>query len=149
MILPLRKRHLFTWATLAVLLPVGFVSAYLVIPKPVADRVEYFGQATPLEKVLGTGDDEFFLVNYRSSIDDSIKQVEIVIKKPLSKPFALAYLSVIPEPATVEGLMLLGKLGSKGVYRFNLNQPVIISGNFYIVFFDFIKKEKFHSLKIQ
>ena len=39
MIKPLRKRHVQIWYALAVLIPLGIIGAWLVVPEPVKDRL--------------------------------------------------------------------------------------------------------------
>lgn len=134
---------------LGILLPVGFVSAYLAIPKPVADKIENYSRIEPYEKIVNSASDEFFHANFRQTPDGAILQIEIFIKKPLTVPSAVVYLSNAPEPPGLESLKLLGALGSKGVYRFNFLHDLDLSTGYYLLFYDFIKKEKFHSLKIQ
>jgi len=147
MITPHRERHLLIWAILAVLLPAGVVAAYLAIPKKAIDRVPVVEQAPALENVITSADDEYFHVNYRGSTE-GMKQLEVIIKMPLTIPSALVYISET-EAFNPNDALLAGELDSKGVYRFALPAGYEGGEHFTIVFYDFIKKKTFRSLNIQ
>lgn len=135
------------WAILAVLLPAGFVAAYLAIPQKAIDRVPAVAQVPALENILASADDAHFHVKYRSSSSGE-KQLEVIIKMPLTIPSALVYISST-DSFNPENALLAGELDSKGVYRFALPAGYAGGEHFTVVFYDFIKKKTFHSLNVE
>lgn len=113
----LRKTHRYTWFALAVLLPLGWVSAILVIPGPVCQDPSRAPQPEALSELLGTKQSGHFLVNWRSDHSKTRHQVEILITKPLETPNA-----VVRIVADDQGDPLPGLLGSRGLYRFDLDR---------------------------
>lgn len=134
----LRKRHLLIWCFLAILLPLGFVSAYLAIPEKVIDNTETRKIDEPLPKIFMSKDSEFLKINIRKTINQKKQQLEIIIKKPLEAPCNLVYFS---NSEFIENGVLLGILSSKGVYRFDLTNQEPIKNKASVFIYDNIKKQ--------
>lgn len=114
----LRKTHRYTWFVLAVLLPLGWVSAILVIPGPVCQEPARAPQPEALSELRSTRQSARFLVNWRSDPSTGRRQVEVLITKPLESPNAVVRAAVAGRADR-----MLGLLGSKGLYRFDLGSP--------------------------
>jgi hypothetical protein len=115
--LVLRRRHRQIWIGMALVLPVLFGLAIVVIPEPpVNDTI-----AEHLEPALGEAlksvDTEYLFFQLRAD-STGHKQLEITVKKPLQAPAATL---------SANG-QIIGVLSSKGIYRFPLaqNLPVQI-----------------------
>lgn len=132
----LRKRHLHIWVILALLLPLGFIWAYQVIPST---------ESSP--SLLPTGSslsDELFLVSLTAGSNKAPK-LEISIQQPLSTPSTLVYLTSKSSPE-IEQAILIGALGPKGVYHFDL--PRQIPDDPLILFYDAINQQMYHQIAI-
>jgi len=144
MIKPLRKRHKHIWILLAVLLPAGFISAYLVIPDQVLNNTELspVKQPSAFSDVIFTVDDEYLLLNVRQ--ENGKKQIEIVIKQPLTRASTILYLSDEINP-DIKQALLLGAIGTRAVYRFDM-----YNGKQYefLLLYDSIKRELYRTLKL-
>jgi hypothetical protein len=76
MIKPLRRKHLQIWTGIAVLLPVGMVCAWLVVPKPVKDHLWQPASAVTLPVILKSMKRENYTVSLRTNNDHSSLQLE-------------------------------------------------------------------------
>lgn len=123
MIKPLRKRHLQVWTVIAVLLPVGMVCAWLVVPKPVKDHLWQPSSAVALPVILKSRDSESYKANLRSSADHSALQLEWINRSALTSPSAIIYeLSPADTNQNIENADLIGRIDSRGVYYFALKK---------------------------
>ena len=129
--LKLQKRHRLIWVLLAILLPIGFVSAYLVIPSPTTQPYK----ATVSEAVIG--EDNLASVHYNSTTSS----LQVVLKKALTTPSTTLFLS---NDETITNATLIGSLSSKKAYAFSL--PKALS-NTHLLFYDGIKQEVYHHIK--
>ena len=143
MIRTLRKRHLYTWLILAVLLPVGFFAAYSVIPKvePVDQRVQYFDQ-----KVIGPiiaeadGNNDAIGISIRSTKDKKLKQLEVEVRTPIASPSAFIYVSN-RKTESIEEAQIVGALGTKGRHFITLDATISAQSIQTILIYDKIKNE--------
>lgn len=123
MIKPLRKRHLQTWTGIAVLLPVGMICAWLVVPKPVKDHLWQPAPTVALPVIIKSVKKENYTVNLRTSNDRSSIQLEWINQFAPTSPSALIYeLSQSDTSQQIENADLIGRLDSKGVYHFALKK---------------------------
>ena len=121
MIKSLRKRHLQIWLTLAVLLPVGIVSAWLAVPQPVKEHLLQPASAQALPIMLKTTEKPNYTVNLRSSADTSSLQLEWINKSASTAPSAIIY--KIPEQnSKIEQAEIIGRIDSRGIYHFPLKK---------------------------
>ena len=103
MILAQRKRHLYTWVVLGLLLPLGFGLSWQVIPQ---DKIEI-----PAKHM------EFISVEYSHHGGDAI--LEIQIRKPLAAPGLLVLLGK-KSNSHPESAILIGQINGMGLYKFQL-----------------------------
>ena len=146
----LRKRHLRMWIVLAFLLPVGFISAFLEKPLPVRDQAPGPRLAEAFETIDRSAEDDDIKANLRSEVisveADSITaeasryQVEIILKQPLTSPSTQVYLGLEEGNESVENKLLLGNLGPRGIYRFELKDLPEVPEKLFLIFHDGIKE---------
>ena len=67
MIKPLRKRHVQIWTGIAILLPVGMICAWLVVPKPVKDHLWQPASTVALPVIIKSVTKENYSVNLRTN----------------------------------------------------------------------------------
>jgi hypothetical protein len=123
MIKPLRKRHVQIWYTLAVFIPIGIISAWLVVPKPVRDHLLNPVPASALPVIIKTVSTDNYTVSLRRAADWSAMQLEWINQSPLTAPSALIY-ETRPgqELRGPEGAALIGRINSRGSYHFPLEK---------------------------
>ncbi|MEZ4775531.1 MAG: hypothetical protein R3D00_20265 [Bacteroidia bacterium] len=147
----LRKRHLYTWAILGILVPVGFYMAILVIPKIQPGKVVPNLQPQPLEDLVRSVSGAAISAHLRAqtqsivkpgtdmglpAMEDTYFQLELLIHQPLRTPSALVYLALEPGSTSVEGKLLIGRLGATGAYRFNLDNLPDPPEKMYLLIYD-------------
>ncbi len=109
----LRKIHRYTWFSLAILLPIGWLAAIWAIPGEVWQTPVRVEQPAALPFILQSKESGDFVINLRQDSAGERRQIEIFIKKPLTSPNTTV---------TVEGQeKTLGLLGTRGVYHFDLD----------------------------
>jgi len=145
MIRPLRKRHLQIWSVLAVLIPIGIISALIVRPKPARDVLlqPTFSEALPI--VIKTVEKENYTVSLRGN-DQTATQLEWINKSVLAFPTAVIYKatgSFSPEKSE-----LIGRIEARGNYHFALKPDSASSSNRFILY-DFIHQQILDSINFQ
>ena len=138
MIKILRKRHLQIWTAWAFLLPIGIIAAWIVVPKPVTDRLFQPSNSVALPKIIGTVKKEDYTINLRESEDQSVMQLEWINQTSLTSPSALIYEVQSAHDEVKEGSgELIGRIDNKGIYHFTLAME---SGkkDFHFVLYDII-----------
>lgn len=148
MIRSLRKRHLLTWALLAILLPIGFITAFWAIPQEqsIAQELQ-FDVPEAFSTLLQSNETENLKVQLRESPSNRLKQVEIEVKQPLGRTSALVYLADSNIQTAEEG-QLLNQLGAVGVYRITLDSTLSAQTAFHFLFYDKIKGEVFDKIQL-
>lgn len=123
MIKPLRKRHLQIWTGIAVLLPVGMICAWLVVPKPVKDHLWQPASTPALPVILKSLNRENYTVSLRTNNDSSALQLEWINQSALTSPSAIIYkLSTSDGSQHIENADLIGRIDSRGIYHFALKK---------------------------
>ena len=123
MIKPLRKKHLQIWTGIAVLLPVGMICAWLVVPKPVKDHLWQPASTLALPVIIKSVNKENYIVNLRSNNNRSAIQLEWINQSALTSPSAIIYeLSPTEKEQPIENADLIGRIDSRGVYHFALKK---------------------------
>lgn len=142
----LRKRHFRTWMALAVLIPVGFVWAFISIPPspPSTSFAKHPAQPTQLEKLVKEADHQHLKINLREDRTGTKRQLEIIVKAPLNHPSTWVYLGTDSE-VSIEGKKLVGILANQGVYRFPIDAQPDFSN---IILYDAIKKESWTVIEL-
>jgi hypothetical protein len=119
----LRKKHLQIWTGIAVLLPVGMICAWLVVPKPVKDHLWQPASTLALHVIIKSVNKENYTVNLRSNNDRSAIQLEWINQSALTSPSAIIYeLSPTEKEQPIENADLIGRIDSRGVYHFALKK---------------------------
>jgi hypothetical protein len=119
----LRKKHLQIWTGIAVLLPVGMICAWLVVPKPVKDHLWQPASTVALPVIIKSVNKENYIVNLRSSNNRSAIQLEWINQSALTSPSAIIYeLSPTEKEQHIENADLIGRIDSRGVYHFALKK---------------------------
>jgi hypothetical protein len=148
MISQLRKRHLTIWMALAVLLPIGFIAAILSIPTP-ATMAQLASSVPPaLPTVLASGETPELKLNRRTA-NQPDQQLEVIIKQPLTHASALVYLSEEGKAMGKRPGTLLGRLGSKGVYRFAVPAVLSTEKTWKVILYDALKDQRIQTILLQ
>lgn len=148
MIYQLRKRHRYTWSILAVLLPLGFVLAFLTIPEQKMDSKNLgFGQPEALVDVVKRVEGRLINANIRKTANQPQVQLEIMVMHPIKSPAATVHLSDRPVESDADG-QFIGQLGPKGVYRFNLDSVQSQYSSFYLLIYDPIKDQPIERISL-
>lgn len=143
----LRVWHRRIWYTWAVLLPVAFAAAVYWIPRQVSTTGRGEEIAAPLPVVVKFSESDLVLVNLRDSTQVAPgTQLEVKLKKPLTIPSSLVYVSSLSNGAP-EGWRLLGQLGPKEVYRFDLSS-INPADVLYVILYDPVRKRIFQTIKL-
>ncbi len=139
MIKPLRKRHLQIWTVLAFLIPLGIISAYIVVPKQALDKLlqQDITTALPVEVKKTTGKD--YTAFLRSSNDQKNYQLQVNINKESTTASSLIYQLSKGEKE------LIGRVATKGSYFFSIKAD---SENKYsFIVYDIIHQQTIDTLK--
>ena len=123
MIRALRKRHLQIWCSLAILIPLGIISAWLVVPKPVKDNLLNPVHSNALPVLIKTVTKDDYTVSLRRKEDWSALQLEWINHSPITAPSAIIY-EIYPEKGIngPEGADLIGRIDFRGTYHFPLEK---------------------------
>jgi hypothetical protein len=144
MIKPLRKRHLQIWSVLAVLIPVGIVSAIIVRPKPVTNTLLQPTIAEALPIVIKTVEKENYTVSLRGN-DQTPVQLEWINKSVLTFPTAVIYkTNGTFSPGHSD---LIGRIEARGTYHFALKPDS--TNNYRFILYDFIHQQKIDSIEFK
>jgi hypothetical protein len=123
MIKPLRKRHVQIWCTLAVLIPLGIISAWLVVPAPVKDKLLNPVPSEAFHLLIKSISKDTYTVSLRRMEDSSALQLEWINHSVLTAPSAIIY-EIYPQKGItgVEGAALIGRIDARGTYHFPLEK---------------------------
>jgi len=147
MIKPLRKRHLQIWMTLAVLLPVGIVFAWLVIPNQPSVKLLQAPATELLPVVKRTADRENYIITLRSNEENTKWQLEWRNKTILTVPSAVIY-KVNESNDDMTNWVLIGRIETKGRYIFQLEPDSNPQKQLKLVLYDFIHEQKIDSINL-
>lgn len=150
MVPELRKRHRWMWLILTILLPMGFITAYSLIPQipePISKNLPAL-KPSPLSKIQSIHQIPQFDVSLREDNNMGLKQIEVVVKTPSNRPSTHLYLSDKSSKG-IERAQFLGVLGSKGIYRFNLNPAMTYQNALVVLFYDKIADEIFEEVQLE
>jgi hypothetical protein len=140
MIKPHRKRHLQVWLLLAVLIPAGIISAYMVVPKPVNDKLLQEDRTEPLPVIINKFEGKDFRLFLRSSPDRKNYQLQWSSLKESAQPSLLIYKEVNGEKE------LIGRIGSAGNYFFPLKEDP--AGGYKLILYDIIQQKTTAVIKL-
>jgi len=145
MMKPLRKRHRQIWIAWAVLLPIGIVFAWLVIPNQQQVNLITPETVTILPDIISTADKPDYRVNIRTDKEKVKWQMEWQSKSVLTVPSAVIY-RVLDANPDITKEQLIGRIESRRDYVFNL--PIDSAGYppLYLILYDFIHEKKIDSI---
>ncbi len=127
---PLRKRHLQIWIMLAVLVPAGIISGYMVVPEEVINKSLPGEMTGALPIVVNKAETKNYSVYLRSSADKKNYQLQWINTKVSEQPSSLVYEERNGERE------LIGRVESTGTYFFPLKAD---PGNAYhFILYDII-----------
>ncbi|MEO6229080.1 MAG: hypothetical protein ABJB11_07255 [Ferruginibacter sp.] len=143
MIKTLRKRHLQTWRLLAVLLPLGIISAYLVVPNPAVNQLLQPASVAALPVVLKSVKKDAYVINLRSNSNRTQFQLEWQNKIASVLPSSLIYKVSKPQNE------LIGRIDNRGIFRFALpSDSSVTLKDFQIIIHDIIHNQTTDTIKI-
>ncbi len=131
MTLTLRKIHRYIWFAFALLLPLGWLAAIWALPETIWQTPVHLNQLPQLPRLLQSRESGDFVINLRQDSLEQYRQIEIFIKKPQVNPSTVVILETI-DPTKGKQEQLLGLLGSRGAWRFNLDSLTAQQPNFKI-----------------
>ncbi len=140
MMKPLRKRHLQIWTALAVLLPVGIVISWLVIPNPIpvkklsAPHVELF------PRILAEKNNAQYCVSIRTNEDKTQWQLAWTNKLALTVPSAVIY-QVGVSRDDLSNAQLIGRIETREQYVFPLKMGPAQNNKLHFLLYDFIHEK--------
>ncbi len=116
----LRKAHRYIWFSFAILLPIGWLAAIWAIPGEVWQTPVRAERPAALPLILQSKESGDFVINLREDSTGERRQIEIFIKKPLTNPNTTV--TVDDGRQTADGQQTtLGLIGTRGIYRFDLD----------------------------
>ncbi|HLK27641.1 MAG TPA: hypothetical protein VKT28_03615 [Puia sp.] len=136
MIKPLRKRHLQIWIALSVLLPVGIISAWLVVPQQVKDRLLQPKTTSEFPILIKNVKQRNPFIAIRSNADTSALQLEWSMRTELTYPSALIY-QVSDSNKQIEDGNIIGRIDVRGTYYFALKKDSAVK-DFHFIVYDII-----------
>ena len=150
MVPELRKRHKWMWLILTILLPMGFITAYSLIPQSqeVINEQLPASKPIPLSKIASIQNTPQFDVSLREDANLGMKQVEVIVKERLNRPSTHLYLSD-KSSREINDAQFLGVLGAQGAYRFNLNPAATYPNAFVVLFYDKIEGKIYEEVQLK
>jgi ABC-type microcin C transport system permease subunit YejE len=139
MIKLLRKKHYQIWATLAVLLPAGIISAYIAVPKQAVGILLQQDKIEALPVVINKVEKNKYTVVLRSTDDKSNYQLQWINKKEFVLPSSLIYKISNTENE------LIGRIAGEGDYLFSL--PKGSTDMYSFILYDIIHRQAIDSIK--
>ncbi|MGG9960611.1 hypothetical protein [Ferruginibacter sp. SUN106] len=138
MIKPLRRRHLQIWSLLAILIPAGIISAYIVVPEKVLSKLIEENKAAALPVEIKKLQRKNYVAFLRSSTDRKNYQLQISIISESTTPSSLIY------QIHKNDKELIGRTATKGSYYFPLKADSTGSYNFLL--YDIIHQQNIDTL---
>jgi len=148
MMKPLRKRHLQIWILLAILLPVGIVTAWVSIPQQAKEKLLQPLSAKDLPVTLKTfySRDSYEVV-LQTNADTSEFQLEWLNKQTLTYPTATIYKMPLHDTDITHG-KLVGRIEARGNYYFKVDSTFNTKkdSTYQLLLYDFIHKQIIDSI---
>ncbi len=148
MIRPLRKRHLYIWVLLAILVPVIFGAvAFSDHSQPANENWHSQSKKQPQEQVLFQGEEEGVILKVLQVSGSPLRKLEFELWEPLTGTSALVYW--VPQgEIVIEKGILLGQVGPRGVYTFPLDSIMSQQTKGAVALYDNIKKNKLRDFSV-
>lgn len=139
-----RKKHLLAWSILLILLPVGILLSWLVIPNQQPVKLLEADNTDPLPVIEQTVDLPGYSIHLRKDEHSKEKQIEWINKKVLNVPSAVIY-QARDTAFDIAKSKLIGRIETSGKYLF----PVELSNETgrQFILYDFIHQvviDRFH-----
>lgn len=139
----LRHHHRQIWLILAVLLPIGIVLTWLVIPNQMPVKLLQHQKDVLLPVIVNTRDMTRYRVTLRSTIAQSKWQLEWENKQVLDIPSAVIYKRTPDSPDKFDPAKaaIIGRIEARGNYVFPIPGKPDINLPMNLVLFDFIHEQ--------
>jgi hypothetical protein len=147
MIKPLRKRHLQVWIVLAVVLPIGVLVSWLVIPNQKAVKLLQPSEHSLLPVIWKSKDLLKYQVTIRTDSKNEQWQLEWINKMVLQVPSAVIYRANGAVDITKNEL--IGRIETRGRYTFPLRRIAGKEQPIEFILYDFIHQQLIDSIKFQ
>jgi hypothetical protein len=146
----LRKGHRMVWMAWAVLLPVGILFSWLVIPGQPPVKLLENEPAPLLPVIIQTSTSPEYTINLRSDADSSEWQLEWINKRILKVPSAVIY-QLRGENASFRpgNSELIGRIEAQGRYVFSLANGSPPGKQIDLVLYDFIHNNIIANIQLQ
>ena len=144
MIIQLRRRHYYTWLSIAVLLPIGFVWAYLNMPQMPSDSFHQTA-AVAYPKRIKSAETTTLKVNLRQNTE-GVYQIEVMVLKPLVGAANQLYVSTTADKPLG---ILLGALDNTGTYYFPLPNDIMAVSDLTLTVYDVIKQKQTEQITLK
>jgi hypothetical protein len=141
MIIQLRRRHYYTWLSLAVLLPIDFVWAYLNIPQTPSDGFQKTA-VVAYPNLIKSKETASLKANLRQNTEGGY-QIELTVLQPLVGAANQLYLSTTSDKPLQT---VLGALGNRGTYYFSLPNTVTSQTALILTVYDAIKRKQLEQI---
>ncbi len=135
MIKALRKRHLQVWLVLALLLPIGIISAWLAVPAALYSKLFQPEQSEALPVVIKTITNNNRTINLRTDANHQSYQLEWANDASLTAPSSLIYQTTGNDD--IKDATIVGRIDPRGTYHFALKNDTANKG-FHFVVYDII-----------
>jgi|SRR6476660_8568958 len=139
MVRGLRKRHLQIWVALAILIPIGVVSAVIVRPQLPKSKLLQPAATPALPVILKSVDKDDYTISIRGNSDTSMLQLEWINKKALTYSTATIYEDTT-NTNNISNALLIGRIEARGIYRFTLSKN-LVRNDYHFIVYDFIHKK--------
>jgi hypothetical protein len=146
MIKPLRKRHLQIWILLAILLPIGILSATIARRHVPPTNLIQPQSGTVLPVIITQKETPQFSIQLRGNNAFEARQLLWINKQPLTVPTAAIYLAS-SDKASLSGAQYIGRIEARGTYVFIWPQHKQMKPMHFIVY-DFLHKQIIYTLQI-
>jgi hypothetical protein len=137
MIIQLRRRHYYTWLSIAVLLPMGFIWAYLNIPETSSDNFSKMAVAA-YPNLIKSQETTALKANLRKNTEGGY-QIELTVLQPLVGAANQLYVSTTPDKPLQT---VLGAVSNRGTYYFSLPNSVTSESTLTLTVYDVIKQKQ-------
>ncbi len=141
----LRRIHRYVWYAFAFLLPLAWLAAIWALPETVWQSPVRLGQPPQLPRLLQSKESGDFVISLRQDSVGWVKQIEIFIKKPQANPNTSVIIA-FGESSENRKEVVLGLLGSRGVWRFNLDSLTAQSPHLRLRLEDIIQGQTLRSV---
>lgn len=143
-----RKLHVRMWMILLVVIPVGFVSALVVIPEDSAQDNVFLASEPRLDLIVEKHNTDNAIVLLRSSQQKEKYQIEVVITTPFTQPEVGVYSSK-GNTFDINESKWLGSLSTKRTNLFSLRKQVVHKQDLTLVFYDPIRKQILEEIQFE